>query len=630
MVIPMHLWEPLAFYQNEKSDFAFQSAYLGLVIAMAVFCLALSLLLKEFDFFLYVSMIVFVALTVVAYRGIGAEFIWPDIPWLTQTGSLWFGSISFAVELLFIRRMLNASTLMPKFDVILQGLIGLNLLIALVLLWTFSIAKYVVMSFAISSAFVLVVILVGVFNKQRNAYFLLAGFSLLAIGLIINLLHVLALIPTSFYAINATQIGSGVELLVFTLLLSDRYQVILFEKQRSELELAIEKQARQEIELLKQTYFEQHFAIDKAAIFAESDTQGVITLANEHFCRISGYSQAELIGSTHRLLQSDMHSSTFYDELWQTIKSGNIWRGEKCNRHKNGTLYWVSEVIVPIVDEGAINPKKYITIFFDITDRKVSEQRQFELTKQINHMQKIESLSRLTSGIAHDFNNMLAAIVIFNELNRFFSNDCTDEKLKEKLLFNAQQVDIVSDRGKNLIKKMMMYSRQNLINKKVDVRPTVDVIDEVLAMIRPAITSMFQINTDIDSELTIQIDSTDLHQTITNLIINARDAMKQGGDIAISLKQVIKHELTCHSCAQTIEGEFIELCIADKGTGIEQKVIDNIFDPFFTTKPLGEGTGLGLSTVSKMVHDCDGHIIVDSNTTGISQGTTFRLLFPFS
>jgi PAS domain S-box-containing protein len=486
------------------------------------------------------------------------------------------------------------------------------------------------MSFAISSAFVLVVILVGVFNKQRNAYFLLAGFSLLAIGLIINLLHVLALIPTSFYAINATQIGSGVELLVFTLLLSDRYQVILFEKQRSELELAIEKQARQEIELLKQTYFEQHFAIDKAAIFAESDTQGVITLANEHFCRISGYSQAELIGSTHRLLQSDMHSSTFYDELWQTIKSGNIWRGEKCNRHKNGTLYWVSEVIVPIVDEGAINPKKYITIFFDITDRKVSEQRQFELTKQINHMQKIESLSRLTSGIAHDFNNMLAAIVIFNELNRFFSNDCTDEKLKEKLLFNAQQVDIVSDRGKNLIKKMMMYSRQNLINKKVDVRPTVDVIDEVLAMIRPAITSMFQINTDIDSELTIQIDSTDLHQTITNLIINARDAMKQGGDIAISLKQVIKHELTCHSCAQTIEGEFIELCIADKGTGIEQKVIDNIFDPFFTTKPLGEGTGLGLSTVSKMVHDCDGHIIVDSNTTGISQGTTFRLLFPFS
>jgi PAS domain S-box-containing protein len=630
MVIPMHLWEPLAFYQNEKSDFAFQSAYLGLVIAMAVFCLALSLLLREFDFFLYVSMIVFVALSVVAYRGIGAEFIWPGTPWLTQAGSLWFGSISLAVELLFIRRMLNASTLMPKFDVILQGLIGLNLIIALILLWTFSIAKYVVISFAISSAFVLVVLLAGVFNKQRNAYFLLAGFSLLAVGIIINLLHVFALIPTSFYTINATQIGSGVELLVFTLLLSDRYQVILFEKQRSELELVIEKQARQDIELLKQTYFEQHFAIDKAAIFAESDTQGVITLANEHFCRISGYSQSELIGSRYSLLQSDMHSPTFYDELWQTIKSGNIWRGEMCNRHKNGTLYWVSAVIVPIVDEGAIHPKKYITIFFDITDRKKAEQRQFELTKQINHMQKIESLSRLTSGIAHDFNNMLAAIVIYNELNRFFSNDCQDEKLKEKLLFNAQQVDIVSERGKNLIKKMMMYSRQNLINKKVDVRPTVDVIDEVLAMIRPAITSMFQINTDIDSELTIQIDSTDLHQTITNLIINARDAMKQGGDIAISLKQVIKHELTCHSCAQTIEGEFIELCVADKGTGIEQKVIDNIFDPFFTTKPVGEGTGLGLSTVSKMVHDCDGHIIVDSNTTGVSRGTTFRLLFPFS
>ena len=346
-------------------------------------------------------MIVFVALSVIAYRGIGAEFIWPGIPWLTQSGSLWFGSISLAVELLFIRRMLNASALMPKFDVILKYLIGLNLLIALILLWTFSIAKYVVISFAMSSAFVLVVLLAGVFNKQRNAYFLLAGFSLLAIGIIINLLHVFALIPTSFYTINATQIGSGVELLVFTLLLSDRYQVILFEKQRSELELAAEKIARHEIELLKQTYFEQHFALDKAAIFAETDTIGVITFVNEHFCRISGYSQTELIGSTHSLLKSDIHPPEFYDKLWKTIRSGIVWCDEICNKHKNGTLYCVSEVIVPIVDEGAIYPKKYITILFDITDRKVAEQRQFELTRQMNHMQKIESLSRLTSGIAH-------------------------------------------------------------------------------------------------------------------------------------------------------------------------------------------------------------------------------------
>lgn len=159
----------------------------------------------------------------------------------------------------------------------------------------------------------------------------------------------------------------------FTLLLSDRYQVILFEKQRSELELAIEKQARQDIELLKQTYFEHHYALDKAAIFAETDTQGVITLANEHFCRISGYSQAELIGSTHSLLQSDIFPPTFYDEIWQTIKSGNIWRGEMCNRHNNGTLYWVSAVIVPIVDEERFIPKNIsLNSLISLTEKKLS------------------------------------------------------------------------------------------------------------------------------------------------------------------------------------------------------------------------------------------------------------------
>jgi signal transduction histidine kinase len=126
----------------------------------------------------------------------------------------------------------------------------------------------------------------------------------------------------------------------------------------------------------------------------------------------------------------------------------------------------------------------------------------------------------------------------------------------------------------------------------------------------------------------IQIDSTELHQILTNLIVNARDAMKQGGVITVSLKQVITHELICHACAQKLEGAFMELSVADNGTGIEDSVITHIFDPFFTTKAVGEGTGLGLSTVSGMVHEAKGHIFVESKTTAPTNGTVFRLLFP--
>jgi signal transduction histidine kinase len=250
------------------------------------------------------------------------------------------------------------------------------------------------------------------------------------------------------------------------------------------------------------------------------------------------------------------------------------------------------------------------------------------LNHQVNQMQKIESISRLTSGIAHDFNNILAAIIGYNQLNKFVAEDCLDEQLKEEIRFNTDQVGKASDRAAELIKKMMAYSRQNPTNKEIEIRPTCEVINEVLDMMRPALTSIFQLHAEVDGDFTIQIDSTNLHQILTNLIVNARDAMKQGGNIIISLKQITTHELVCNACIETLEGDFIELSISDTGTGIDQKVIDHIFDPFFTTKPVGEGTGLGLSTVSGMVHEAHGHITIESKTTAPNTGTTFRLLFP--
>ncbi len=250
------------------------------------------------------------------------------------------------------------------------------------------------------------------------------------------------------------------------------------------------------------------------------------------------------------------------------------------------------------------------------------------LNQQVNQMQKVESLSRLTSGIAHDFNNILCAIIGYNQLNRFSAEDCIDGKLKDEILFNTEQVNLASERAVRLIKKMMSYSRQNTANKEMEVKPTHEVIDEVLKMVRPALTSIFQLNAEVDSDLTVQIDSTELHQILTNLIVNARDAMKQGGIITVYLKKISTQDLICNACIQKLERKFIELSISDSGTGIEESILSHVFDPFFTTKPVGEGTGLGLSTVSGMMHEADGHIIIDSNTTMPNRGTTFRLLFP--
>ena len=100
------------------------------------------------------------------------------------------------------------------------------------------------------------------------------------------------------------------------------------------------------------------------------------------------------------------------------------------------------------------------------------------------------------------------------------------------------------------------------------------------------------------------------------------------GVIAITLKKIKIDKLVCNACLHKLKGEFIELSVSDNGAGIEKRIMTHIFDPFFTTKLVGEGTGLGLSTVSGMVHEVYGHILVESQSTGSTQGTTFRLLFP--
>ena len=270
------------------------------------------------------------------------------------------------------------------------------------------------------------------------------------------------------------------------------------------------------------------------------------------------------------------------------------------------------------------------------------------LDTQIHHMQKLESIGRLTSGVAHDFNNILMCMLGYNEINKMDSEDIEDESLRESIENNIHQINLAGKRGADLINKMLTYCRQENEGVKImDVQPTQEVINEVLEMLRPALTSKINIKFE-DScsinqkdcgtcgirnycDLCIQMHSGDLHQILTNLAINARDSMREmGGVIAISLKKVRTTNGNCAACAAVLDGEFIELSVSDNGTGIEPKIIHRLFDPFFTTKPQGEGTGLGLSAVSGLVHQSGGHILVESNQSEFNHGTAFKLLFPIS
>ncbi len=499
--------------------------------------------------------------------------------------------------------------------------------------------------------------------------------------------------------------------------------------------------------------YSQNFisALNDAAIITETDLQGRIISVNELFCKISGYSAAELLGASHRIVNSGVHSKEFFNEMWQRISSGKTWCGEVCNRRKDGHFYWVQATVFPIFNTQTHEIYRYAAIRFDITEKKkqeltlirraaqykaviettdgfcrinylgkflevsdgyckitgysreellgemyifdmdvaedfsgrmitmqrltesngksfeamrrrkdgsiwtaeinasystlndgslfvffrdITERKSMEehnemLRQQVNQMQKLDSIGRLTAGIAHDFNNILASILGYNDFNQDISDEMPESPMKHELSHNVKQVKIASNRAVELINKMLTYTRQKVPRKTKETKPTSQIIEEVVNMLRSGLTSKFKIELDLDASLNIDIDTIDMHQIITNLLVNARDAMRRQGSGSIKIHLQIIRNLNghCDACFKQITGDFIELSVSDTGTGIDKETISHIFDPFFTTKEVGEGTGLGLSVINGIVHDASGHLLVDSE---LEKGTTFRLIFPFS
>ncbi|MBV6623362.1 MAG: GAF domain-containing protein [Rivularia sp. (in: Bacteria)] len=160
----------------------------------------------------------------------------------------------------------------------------------------------------------------------------------------------------------------------------DRTEIGLQENQEYSVEAgcdALINQQRKQVELERQQLIQElsdfKFALDQSAIVAITDTAGAITYVNDRFCDISGYSRDELIGKTHRILNSGYHPRSFFKDLWANIASGKIWRGQICNRNKNGSLYWVESTLIPFLDEQG-QPFQYLAIRFDVTGRKEAEQ----------------------------------------------------------------------------------------------------------------------------------------------------------------------------------------------------------------------------------------------------------------
>jgi len=254
-------------------------------------------------------------------------------------------------------------------------------------------------------------------------------------------------------------------------------------------------------------------------------------------------------------------------------------------------------------------------------ERRHADAARGRLEAQLRQTQKMEAIGHLTGGIAHDFNNILTGILGNIVMAREWQEGHGDERLRRYLERAQNSVE----RARDLIQQMLTFSRgQHGEPRSLALS---HLVAESLGLLKSTLPSSLEFTLDSDPELPeVMADPVHIEQVLMNLCINARDAMQGIGRLDIALNTVdIAPDGVCASCRKPLRGRYVELAVSDSGPGISPEVAERMFEPFFSTKGVGKGSGMGLSTVHGIVHDGDGHILLDTEP---GRGATFRILLP--
>lgn len=350
--------------------------------------------------------------------------------------------------------------------------------------------------------------------------------------------------------------------------------------------------------LIKQLQ-DQKFALDQAAIVAQTDAQGVITMVNEKFCEISGFSREELIGRDHRVVNSGTHPKAFFIELWKTIRAGQVWRGEICNRKKTGELYWVMTTIIPFLDEAG-KPYQYTSIRQDITQLKVAKKLILDQEAQLVNASRLSAIGEMAAAITHEINNPLGVILGRAEMIQTLSakgNLDPDnlQRLVETILVTGKRIE-------KIVRSMKSLSHQGVDGEpflNCSVREFVSDALELCAQ-RFKNHGIKLISPEIPTELTVECRNHEVVQVLVNLLNNAFDAVSGLNEkwVELSIRE---------------NGTDLDFAVTDSGKGIPADIQARLFDPFFSTKRVQYGTGLGLSISKNVIQNHNGSLFLDSS-----------------
>jgi PAS domain S-box-containing protein len=331
---------------------------------------------------------------------------------------------------------------------------------------------------------------------------------------------------------------------------------------------------------------------------------GIVANWNAGGERIKGYTPDEIIGQSFSRFYTpaDQAAGKPARALKIAEETGH-YEEEGWRVRKDGSFFWASVVIDPIRDaDGTL--VGFAKITRDISERREAQQKLEQVQRQLAESQKMDALGQLTGGVAHDFNNLL--MIISGNLNRI-RREVTSERGQAAL----GAIETATQRAASLTSQLLTFARRQSVNPQtIEVAHRITSLREVLTS---ALGSMINLNLDIPPELwPIFVDPAEFETALINLVVNARDAMADGGTLTVSARNV----------PETAE---VTIGVTDTGQGIPDDVLSKVFDPFFTTKPVGKGTGLGLSQVHGFAHQAGGKVEIAST---LGKGTTVSIVLP--
>ena len=364
------------------------------------------------------------------------------------------------------------------------------------------------------------------------------------------------------------------------------------------------------------------------------DQDGVLTLFNRATRELHGLREQaippEQWASEYKLYRADGETPLPTEEipLFRALKGEHLRHAEIAMRDNNGGSHALVITGQPIIGDQGEKLGAVVTMQ-DVTELK-------QLERQFQQAQKMEAMGLLAAGVAHDFNNLLTVISGYCQLAQ------SRVQPGSPVLRDLVEVIKAGDRAANLTRQLLAFSRQQVLEPRV--LNLNDVIEDVEKMLRRLLGADVELRFGAAKDLGhVRADAGQIEQVLLNLVVNARDAMPDGGQITVETQNVeIGDRLSGDGRGKSKRaaskgkdespvtpeippGSYVLLTVTDSGSGMDAKTASRIFEPFFTTKEVGKGTGLGLSTVHGIVKQSGGHIAVESEP---GQGTTFRIHFP--